>query len=195
MEYFTSDHHFCHKNILKFENRPYQDIEEMNEGLIESWNKVVSEKDIVHHVGDFSMGNQAKSIEIAKRLNGKIIIYKGNHDESNKLKRMLKEGAIEEYHMVGDYIKRDGFQLWLTHYPLEIGFRPKKYSIHGHIHSNYSSFLNQVNVGVDSPLFYGKEQRKGEELSFGEPVSLDLLLEKIKFFDTYVRHEWEKSFK
>ncbi len=191
MEYFTSDHHFFHNNILKFENRPYSNIEEMHEGLIETWNKTVSNKDVVHHLGDFSMGSQDKSVEIAKRLNGKIIIYKGNHDENNKLKRMLKEGAIEEYHMVGNYIKRDGFQLWLTHYPLEIGLRPKKYSIHGHIHSSFSSYLNQINVGVDSPLFYDNDLHNG--LNFGEPVSLDMLLEQIKILDTHVRYEWEKS--
>lgn len=179
MEYFTSDHHFFHKNVLKFEDRPCNTVEEMNELLIERWNKVVSKGDKVHHLGDFSFGSQDQTIDVASRLNGQIVIYKGNHDNKNKLKRMLKEGVIKEYHLVGDYIKRNGYQLWLTHYPVEIGYRPNMYSIHGHIHSSPSNYVNHINVGVDSLVFKDK-------VEFGEPISLEALLDEIKKRNTVV---------
>ena len=51
--YFTADTHFSHKNILLYENRPYQSIEEMDNDLIEKWNKTVGKNDTVYHLGDF----------------------------------------------------------------------------------------------------------------------------------------------
>lgn len=50
--WFTSDTHFGHKNILRFCKRPWNTVEEMDEGLIQNWNKVVGKDDIVFHLGD-----------------------------------------------------------------------------------------------------------------------------------------------
>ena len=54
--FFTSDTHFDHKNILRFCNRPWETVEEMNQGLIDNWNSVVGPDDIVFHLGDVSFG-------------------------------------------------------------------------------------------------------------------------------------------
>ena len=55
--FYTSDTHFCHKNILQHENRPFNDIDEMDTALIEQWNKTVGKKDTVYHLGDFVLGD------------------------------------------------------------------------------------------------------------------------------------------
>ena len=80
MVYITSDTHFAHKNILEYENRPFKDLSDMREQLILNWNSVVSEDDIVIHLGDFGMCNKETATEILTRLNGKKILIKGNHD-------------------------------------------------------------------------------------------------------------------
>ena len=39
--FFTSDTHFFHEGIIKFCNRPFESVEEMNETLIRNWNETV----------------------------------------------------------------------------------------------------------------------------------------------------------
>lgn len=53
--FFTSDTHFGHANIIRFCKRPFENVEEMNEALIENWNKVVSDDDTVFHLGEYTI--------------------------------------------------------------------------------------------------------------------------------------------
>ena len=64
--FFIADTHFGHKNIIKYCNRPFANIEEMNETLIENWNKAVSAEDAVYILGDFAY---CTSIYITGRMN------------------------------------------------------------------------------------------------------------------------------
>lgn len=172
MDFFTSDHHFFHKNIVKFEDRGFDDVSLMNEYLVKIWNETVSHKDTVYHIGDLSFGNMQETVDLIGRLNGKIIVCKGNHDETRLLRRLLKEGVIEEYELVGKYLKRHGYIMLLTHFPMELGNRPQYFNIHGHIHAFESKYINQLNVGVDSQLFKDK-------VEFGQPISMDMILDKM----------------
>ncbi|MES5849386.1 metallophosphoesterase family protein [Bacillus cereus group sp. MG16] len=165
--YFTSDTHFWHKNILDFENRPYQSVEEMTVNMIDKWNSQVNEDDVVYHLGDLCLGSFEQTVDVLKQLKGKILLIKGNHDFSKHYKKINQMGLLHEYHEVGITLKHQKQQMWLTHYPFEIGLRPRKWSIHGHIHGDESMFDNQINVGIDSPHFKNKP--------FGELITIDEL--------------------
>ena len=78
--FFTSDTHFWHNNVIKFCNRPFSSIEEMNDTIIENWNRVVDKNDIVIHLGDFCFCGSDKFKELVEKLNGRIYLILGNHD-------------------------------------------------------------------------------------------------------------------
>lgn len=183
--FFTSDLHFRHKNILKFEGRPFETLEEMNNCLIDAWNKVVKKNDTVYNLGDFCFGSYEKWVELLEQLNGNIIHIKGNHDSSNTLKKLHKNGYLKEVHMVGHYLKTRKHVLHLTHYPMEIGNRPRIWSLHGHIHSQESKMLNQINLCVDSPLNFNRP--------FGQPIHIDELIAYLDYLTPQIEAEFKKE--
>ncbi len=76
MIFFTADQHFYHENIIKYCNRPFRNMEEMNEELIKKWNEAISPIDHVYVIGDFVLGRAEKQVErlvsIVKQLKGHI---------------------------------------------------------------------------------------------------------------------------
>ena len=93
--FFTSDTHFYHGNIIRFCNRPFKDVETMNETIISNWNNTVGQDDIVFHLGDFCLGGSAEWTRILNRLNGRIYLIMGNHDLKN-----IRQGYIDRFEHV-----------------------------------------------------------------------------------------------
>ena len=64
--FLTSDLHLGHANIIKYCNRPYRDVNEMNEDLINKWNQVIGDTDRVFFLGDFALGSKEDVIRWGK---------------------------------------------------------------------------------------------------------------------------------
>ena len=113
--YFTSDTHFYHSNIIGFCKRPFKNVEDMNETLIENWNRVVGQDDIVFHLGDFCMGGSHEWTKILNRLNGKIYLILGNHDLKN-----IRQGYTSRFELttMQMHIEVDKQKIYLNHCPL-----------------------------------------------------------------------------
>lgn len=185
--YFISDQHYHHRKVLDFEDRPFDTLEEMHQGLIEAHNNVVNKTDIVYMLGDFCFGNHHKWVEILNQLRGKVILIKGNHDKMKIINRVMRDGYLDEIHTVGASLKADGFTLNMTHYPMDIGNRPRNFSIHGHLHGHPSRMYNQINIGVDSKL--ARQLNK----PFGTPISLNELVEYLHEVNPLVEAEFLKE--
>lgn len=78
--YMIGDLHFYHSNIIKYCNRPFKSVEEMNKTLISNWNNIVKKDDEVIVVGDFALTNKNNIIDIGQKLNGKKTLVLGNHE-------------------------------------------------------------------------------------------------------------------
>ncbi|GAG05122.1 unnamed protein product, partial [marine sediment metagenome] len=116
--YFTSDTHFGHHNVIKFDNRPFQGVYQMDKGIIKRWNSVVREQDIVYHLGDvgFYKGDTAvdKMHDIVSQLNGTKIVLRGNHDKGYQT--LLQYGFDSAMHNFTMEIANE--MVTVSHYPL-----------------------------------------------------------------------------
>lgn len=184
MLFVTSDQHFGHTNVIRYCNRPYSSVEEMNEAMIAEWNAVVGPEDTVYHLGDFSMSLGAMRAA-TPRLNGRKILIVGNHDHCHpvhkkhlkaeqkyieagwsevKLKEQINtpSGPVLLYHLPFAAAKEEpGVTLRYADYRLKYEGVPL---LHGHVHSSYLYRSRGYNVGVDQhgmrpiPLDYAAEK-------------------------------------
>ena len=139
MYYFISDLHFGHSNILSFDNRPFKDITEHDEYIIEKWNETVGIDDDVFILGDISWYNATKTIEIFKRLNGHKHLIIGNHD-----KKLLKNEEVRKLFVeITDYKELDiginNKSIVLSHYPIPCynNHYYGWYHLYGHVHNSF----------------------------------------------------------
>jgi len=134
-----SDPHFGHANSIRFDNRPFLTVEDMDNELIKRWNSVVKADDIIYILGDISWHNTGKTFEIFSQLNGEKHLIRGNHDKSEKYPVKLKVLFKE----IVDYkeIKVDGIDVILCHYPIPCFNKHFYGSVHlyGHVHNSHEN--------------------------------------------------------
>lgn len=185
--FFCSDTHFGHANIINYSNRPYSDVEEMNEALIKNWNQVVGKNDTVYHLGDFAFMPYDKFKNLLWRLNGYIHFMRGNHDKmiDQHKQDILRVGKIVS---IQDYkeIKVAGKMIVLFHYGQRVWNKSHHGSIHlyGHSHGSLPPFGRSVDVGVDCKEITHEYR----------PVSLDEVLDYMskREFQKVDHHDDEK---
>lgn len=193
--FFTSDHHFGHANIIKYCDRPYDNVNEMNEDLIKRWNGAVGPSDLVYYLGDFSMTLGAVE-RITPRLNGRKILIAGNHDHIHPYHGKSRKPEVlaantKIYEDAGWTIAPLNMALWieegqvvvtLCHFPYASApdpsykdkytkYRPEDVSqwlLCGHRHLRSQEHLDRriIDVGVDANNY--------------TPISLEYVLELIR---------------
>ena len=161
MIYFTSDMHLGHENVIKFQNRPFSDVEEMNKLLISNYNSLVQRNDICYILGDIAHHIPVeKTNELISKLNGNKFLIKGNHDKNYD--ESLFSGIYNLCETSFSYKDFHRFFV-LMHYPLLSWHKANAGAIHlhGHIHSdgsynkkNYEKHIFRYDVGVDANNFF-----------------------------------------
>ena len=146
MNYYISDLHLSHANVIKFDSRPYDTIEEMETDLISRWNKQVSNGDHVYLLGDFIWkAGSDEWLRIIRKLNGNIHLILGNHDPrqySTGVQKALAE--ITSYKELNEKVDGKDYRLILSHYAI-LSYYGSCYSqtfhLHGHTHVTSEQIL------------------------------------------------------
>lgn len=132
--FVTADPHFLHEGVCRFTRndgsklRPWTDPIKMTDDLIENWNSVVHPDNRVYVLGDLAMNRKGLDYALPK-LNGRLILVKGNHD-------IDKLSYYSQYFDdIRAYVVKKGYIM--THIPIHPQSLGKwKINIHGHLHSN-----------------------------------------------------------
>lgn len=179
--FFTSDHHFGHNNIIRFTDRPFASVEEMDETLISNWNERVQPGDDVYHLGDVGLCKPDELDAILSRLNGNIHLIVGNHEYSalRCKERFAWTKDYYELNVPDEDVKGGKQKIVLLHYAMRVWNKSHHGSFHlyGHSHGSLPDDpkMQSIDVGVDSHNFY--------------PISYHEVKEIMK------QKEWEPPFK
>ena len=132
--FLVSDTHFGHSGVCSFMRndgvtklRPFDNPDEMDEFMVEAWNKKVKPTDKIYHLGDVVINR--KALKIMHRLNGDKVLIRGNHDifRDNEYREYFRE--LRAYHVMSGMI--------LSHIPLHTDSLGRfGTNIHGHTHAN-----------------------------------------------------------
>lgn len=177
MNYYISDTHFGHSNVIMFDNRPFRDRGEMESVLIANWNRKVGKDDHVYILGDFSYKSDKDPYEYIKQLNGHKHLIIGNHD---KRCIMQDEKALAELESADEMliIKDRIYRLCLCHYPIAAwdGSTHGTVHLYGHIHGRTNAIYRFMRT---RPNCYNA----GCMINNYEPVTLTELVHNNRRFD------------
>jgi len=152
--FFTADTHFGHKNICNFAERPFGDVQQMDEHLVLRWNECVKQGDRVFHLGDFSYYPREKTERLLNRLNGNIFLVRGNHDKVIKGSITDKFGWVKDYYELKEVAVGESKKIVLCHYAFKVWNKSHygSWHLHGHSHGSLDDDgLGKImDVGIDN---------------------------------------------
>jgi calcineurin-like phosphoesterase family protein len=158
MIFFTADTHFGHQNIIKYCKRPFIVSTQMDNTIINNFNKVVGYDDLVYHLGDIAMNRNDEYLrDVLFSLNGNIILIQGSHD---KIRGNSKLAERFEKILLYTTIKIEEQRIFLSHYCHKVWDRSHYDSWHlfGHSHGSLNAYAASegklLDVGVDTNNFY-----------------------------------------
>ena len=139
MNYYISDLHLLHENVLQFDNRPFESLVQMQNIIVDKWNHKVTNGDTVYILGDVSIrGKKEDLISIVATLKGRKILIKGNHDDVSDYRYQQLFQEVVDYKEIHDSVDGQNYDLVLCHYPI---FSWKKMGrgtilLYGHTHDS-----------------------------------------------------------
>lgn len=156
MKFYIADNHFHHANMIKYEKRPFVNVDEMDTAMINNWNSAVGQNDDVYIVGDLAFCSGEKANYLLDRLRGRKYFISGNHDSFMRDKGFDKTKFVQIREMMK--ITDSGVKIILCHYPMAVWDCEHHGALHfyGHIHRgaperhpHVLTLKNAFNVGAD----------------------------------------------
>ncbi len=151
--WFTADFHFGHNNIIRYCNRPFRSVEEMDQTILDRLNASVKANDILYFLGDFCIGSKAKALEHRKQIRcKKIFAVPGNHDK--QVRKLTDE--FSWFSNLAE-ISIHGQPIVICHYAMRVWNRSHHgaWHLYGHSHGNLPDTPTSLSmdVGVDTHDF------------------------------------------
>lgn len=178
---FTSDIHAFHKNIIKYDSRPFFTVSEMNNALITNWNNKVTSKDTIYVLGDVSWGNESETDWFISQLNGTKHLIIGNHDKVITKSKKLQSHftSMSNYAKITVPTYQGNKTVILSHYfiPLYDGHFKGAIHLHGHSH-NTAEHYEEIRIAkmLNDKGFENQIYNVGCMHWNYEPVTLDEVL-------------------
>lgn len=166
--FYIADYHFGHTNVIRFDSRPFNSAEEMDQKMIENWNSVVGTDDTVYILGDFCWDKEERWIEILDQLKGNKVLIRGNHD----LKTMSQQ-LRNKFQYIKDYVevKDNGKRVILSHYPMPFyrgSYNSDIVHLYGHIHVTIENdFMEHIREYVNENDNRGNSKHKCQFYNVG----------------------------
>ncbi|MFX1238696.1 MAG: metallophosphoesterase [Promethearchaeota archaeon] len=163
MIWFTADFHLSHTNIIKYCNRPFSNVAEMDDVILRNLKKSLSPGDVLYFLGDLTFKKDVARDFFESFSTIEIHYIMGNHDTA------AIEQIAREYCKSVDYIKDikiQGQRITLCHYAMRVWNRShfNSWQLYGHSHARLEPVGKQHDVGVDNCNFF--------PISFGEIANL-----------------------
>lgn len=157
--FVTSDTHFGHDREFLWGPRGFTNYVDHDNEVIQRWNAVVGPDDIVYHLGDVMLNDNAHGMDCLSKLNGQIKIIRGNHDTDARIE-LYKSLPNVEVLGWAEVIKYNKYQFYLSHHPtLTSNLEKAPYlrmhliNLFGHTHQQkqfYEDIPFMFHVGMDS---------------------------------------------
>ena len=168
--WFTSDLHFCHSNIIKYCNRPYDNTYEMNKDILSIIKKHVKENDVLFNLGDIGMASPKLIIDLIDSLELNQIFVSGNHDRNGLINKLIEKYIVFKDKTILDVnYNSEKYKIYLSHKPEEFEYIDDPYTLflYGHLHNKEleAKKYNQLNIGWDR---------------FGRPIELKEIIKLIQ---------------
>lgn len=164
MNYYIADLHLYCKSQTKegknWDNRPFENIDEMNTYILERWNAKVSNNDTVYILGDIALkGKNDALIGLVAQLKGKKVLLVGNHDDLHDYRYQKLFHEICSYKEITENYGGKAYKLVLQHYPILFWSGQHRGTIHlyGHTHCSvedrfFQECIRQINESDELSL-------------------------------------------
>lgn len=179
--WFVSDHHYWHKNIIDFCQRPFVDVVEMNNRLLDNHNAFVKPEDHVYFLGDVTLrrGGRLEKEEFCdwiRKHNGHKTLFLGNHDHWPT--EVYLRAGFEKVRATW----RDEQNILYSHIPIHPNSMSSAIAnVHGHIHNNQSdAFKPVIQVDKNGKVYIKPYINVSVEVIDYRPISLEEVQEKIR---------------
>jgi calcineurin-like phosphoesterase family protein len=185
--YYTSDWHLGHKNIIRYSNRPFADVEEMNRAIIDNMKAKLKKGDRLYFVGDLSFQSIEKTTRLMQELKdatGALLYFvPGNHDPKDTHDILCSDGETPLWEHISPLMEVHDRKrkVILCHYAMKVWNKSHHgaYHLFGHSHGSMPGTTQSMDVGVDPCQF--------------QPVTLDECIERMARFKPFRSEDHHKT--